>query len=54
MLDELVRDGQLGDLVRRVLHRIPEKAWLDLTCEFVPAGQPAAESPRIVHWRSTR
>ena len=28
-----------------MLDRITEKAWLDLTCELVPAGQPEAENP---------
>jgi acetylornithine deacetylase/succinyl-diaminopimelate desuccinylase-like protein len=28
-----------------VLERIDEQAWLDLTCELVPAGQPEAENP---------
>src|SRR5581483_877852 len=32
-------------LERRVLDHITEKAWLDLTCELVPAGQPDAENP---------
>ena len=28
-----------------VLKHIDERAWLDLTCELVPAGQPEAENP---------
>ena len=28
-----------------VLEHIDERAWLDLTCELVPAGQPEAENP---------
>jgi len=35
----------LTELERRVLNRITEQAWLDLTCELVPAGQPDAENP---------
>ncbi len=29
----------------RVLAGITERAWLDLACELIPAGQPAAENP---------
>ena len=29
----------------RVLDLIDERAWLDLTCELVPAGQPDSENP---------
>ena len=43
-LETIERDG-LTDLERRVLDRITEQAWLDLTCELVPAGQPDAENP---------
>lgn len=35
----------LSELEQRVLSFITEKAWLDLTCELVPAGQPEAENP---------
>jgi acetylornithine deacetylase len=42
--DVMERDG-LTEIERRVLDRITEKAWLDLTCELVPAGQPEAENP---------
>ena len=42
--DLIERDG-LTEIERRVLDRITEKAWLDLTCELVPAGQPDAENP---------
>ena len=35
----------LSELEHSVLERITEKAWLDLTCELVPAGQPEAENP---------
>lgn len=41
MLDEPL----LSAIERDVLSRITEKAWLDLTCELVPAGQPEAENP---------
>jgi len=37
--------NDLGAVERRVLERITEKSWLDLTCELVPAGQPEAENP---------
>jgi acetylornithine deacetylase len=40
-----VEHDDLTNLERRVLDRITEKAWLDLTCELVPAGQPEAENP---------
>src|SRR6266436_8606046 len=42
--DLIERDG-LTEIERRVLDRITEQAWLDLTCELVPAGQPEAENP---------
>ncbi|CAN7454013.1 M20 family metallopeptidase [Bradyrhizobium sp. LjRoot220] len=42
--DVMEQDG-LSEIERRVLDRITEKAWLDLTCELVPAGQPEAENP---------
>jgi acetylornithine deacetylase/succinyl-diaminopimelate desuccinylase-like protein len=29
----------------RVLEGITEKAWLDLACELIPAGQPESENP---------
>jgi len=35
----------LSELEHSVLERITEKAWLDLACELVPAGQPEAENP---------
>ena len=35
----------LTEIERRVLDHITEEAWLDLTCELVPAGQPEAENP---------
>jgi acetylornithine deacetylase/succinyl-diaminopimelate desuccinylase-like protein len=41
----LIEQGDLTGIERRVLDRITEKAWLDLTCELVPAGQPEAENP---------
>ena len=42
---EVVERADLTAIERRVLDRITEKAWLDLTCELVPAGQPEAENP---------
>jgi len=42
---ELIEQDGLTEIERRVLDRITEKAWLDLTCELVPAGQPEAENP---------
>jgi acetylornithine deacetylase/succinyl-diaminopimelate desuccinylase-like protein len=42
--DVMEQDG-LTEIERRVLDRITEQAWLDLTCELVPAGQPEAENP---------
>jgi len=44
MSDVLEIDG-LAALQQRVLDRITEQAWLDLTCALVPAGQPEAENP---------
>lgn len=44
---EVLEQADLTAIERRVLDRITEKAWLDLTCELVPAGQPeAGESAR--------
>ncbi|MBR1191766.1 M20 family metallopeptidase [Bradyrhizobium sp. AUGA SZCCT0160] len=43
-VDVIEQDG-LTEIERLVLDRITEKAWLDLTCELVPAGQPEAENP---------
>ena len=42
---DLIERNDLNEIERRVLDRITEKAWLDLTCELVPAGQPEAENP---------
>lgn len=42
---ELTRSSNLTSIEQRVLDRITEKAWLDLTCELIPAGQPEAENP---------
>ena len=42
---EVIERSGLTEIERRVLDRITEKAWLDLTCELVPAGQPEAENP---------
>ena len=35
----------ISDLQARVIDGITEEAWLELTRELVPAGQPAAENP---------
>jgi acetylornithine deacetylase/succinyl-diaminopimelate desuccinylase-like protein len=35
----------LSEVEAKVLNGITEQAWLDLTRELVPAGQPAAENP---------
>lgn len=45
MFDATHRTAVLSDVERRVLSRITEQAWLELTCELVPAGQPDAENP---------
>src|SRR5260221_9780774 len=42
---ELIERDGLTEIERRVLDRITEKAWLDLACELIPAGQPEAENP---------
>jgi acetylornithine deacetylase len=42
---ETLEVADLGAIEQSVLDRITEKAWLDLTCELVPAGQPDAENP---------
>src|SRR4051794_40965547 len=42
---EVLERTNLTEIERRVIDRITEKAWLDLTCELVPAGQPEAENP---------
>jgi acetylornithine deacetylase/succinyl-diaminopimelate desuccinylase-like protein len=34
-----------SSIEERVLGLIDERAWLDLTCELVPAGQPECENP---------
>lgn len=39
-----VRDD-LTQLEKQILDSITEKAWLDLACELIPAGQPEAENP---------
>ncbi|MGY2849093.1 acetylornithine deacetylase/succinyl-diaminopimelate desuccinylase-like protein [Bradyrhizobium sp. USDA 4509] len=44
-LSQLAERSSLSDVERRVLDRITEKAWLDLACELIPAGQPEAENP---------
>jgi len=41
----VIEQHGLTDIERRVLDHITEQAWLDLTCELVPAGQPEAENP---------
>jgi acetylornithine deacetylase/succinyl-diaminopimelate desuccinylase-like protein len=46
MLDTAALENtELSQVEERVLSFITEKAWLDLTCELVPAGQPEAENP---------
>jgi acetylornithine deacetylase/succinyl-diaminopimelate desuccinylase-like protein len=40
-----LEDADLSDIERKVLLEITEQAWLALTCELVPAGQPEAENP---------
>ena len=42
---DAIARSDLTDIEQRVLDRITEKAWLDLTCELIPAGQPEAENP---------
>ena len=42
---EVLEQADLTAMERRMGDRITEKAWLDLTCELVPAGQPEAENP---------
>ena len=37
--------NELSAVERRVMAIITEKAWLDLACELIPAGQPEAENP---------
>lgn len=44
MSEVIERDG-VTEIEQRVLALITEKAWLDLTCELIPAGQPDAENP---------
>lgn len=39
------RASALSAVADSVLTRITERAWLDLACELIPAGQPAAENP---------
>lgn len=41
----VIAKDRLSNIEQRVLERITEQAWLDLTCELVPAGQPEAENP---------
>ncbi len=43
--ERVAERSDLSPLEQRVLDRITEQAWLDLTCELVPAGQPDAENP---------
>jgi acetylornithine deacetylase len=45
MTTDVMERNDLTEIERRVLDRITEQAWLDLTCELVPAGQPEAENP---------
>jgi acetylornithine deacetylase/succinyl-diaminopimelate desuccinylase-like protein len=42
---DVIEQHGLTEIERRVLDHITEEAWLDLTCELVPAGQPEAENP---------
>src|ERR1700687_3681196 len=42
---DVIERSDLTEIEQRVLDCITEKAWLDLTCELVPAGQPEAENP---------
>jgi acetylornithine deacetylase len=42
---DLLSPTRLTEIEQKVLHQISERAWLDLTCELVPAGQPDAENP---------
>src|SRR3954469_7435116 len=37
--------NDMSAIERKVLDLITEKAWLDLACELIPAGQPEAENP---------
>jgi acetylornithine deacetylase/succinyl-diaminopimelate desuccinylase-like protein len=37
--------NELSAVERAVMDIITEKAWLDLACELIPAGQPEAENP---------
>jgi acetylornithine deacetylase/succinyl-diaminopimelate desuccinylase-like protein len=41
----VIEQHGLTEIERRVLDHITEAAWLDLTCQLVPAGQPEAENP---------
>jgi acetylornithine deacetylase/succinyl-diaminopimelate desuccinylase-like protein len=41
----VIEQHGLTEVERRVLDHITEEAWLDLTCELVPVGQPEAENP---------
>lgn len=43
--DDVLDRPDLSTIEQRVLDRITERAWIDLTCELVPAGQPEAENP---------
>lgn len=42
---EASQEGRLSGIEQRVISVITEKAWLDLACELIPAGQPEAENP---------
>src|SRR4051794_9049815 len=41
----VIEQHGLTEIERRVLDRITEETWLDLTCGLVPAGQADAENP---------
>ena len=42
-----MRDGvaDVSSLEDKVLDHIDERAWLELACELIPAGQPESENP---------
>ena len=42
---EASQGSSLSAVEQQVMSGITEKAWLDLACELIPAGQPEAENP---------
>jgi len=44
-IQEVRSENELSAVERAVMDLITEKAWLDLACELIPAGQPEAENP---------